>query len=220
MIGQHGSLMVGGLDNRALEVQRAQPQPGGREPAPGQLVVLQGFLNSHFDLVEEWGVDLLSTPVRASDWFVRRGLMSEQRRLNESDVERAVSVREGLRELASTNRDRGYRPDAATLIELGQAAGRVPLRLALAGQQLVLSPQGETALDRALGVVLVIAAQAMIDGHWRRLKTCPGDDCGWVFYDHSRNNSGRWCSMAICGGRTKTRTHYHKHRRVQAQRTQ
>ena len=26
-----------------------------------------------------------------------------------------------------------------------------------------------------------------------RLKACP--DCRWVFYDHSRNGSKRWCGM-------------------------
>ena len=50
------------------------------------------------------------------------------------------------------------------------------------------------------------------DGSWARLKVCPGVDCGWVFYDHSRNNSSRWCSMAVCGGRTKARSHYRRRR--------
>jgi predicted RNA-binding Zn ribbon-like protein len=62
--------------------------------------------------------------------------------------------------------------------------------------------------------LLAIALRAMIDGRWQRLKTCPGEHCGWVFYDHSRNNSGRWCSMAVCGGRTKARTHYQRRLRT------
>jgi len=52
----------------------------------------------------------------------------------------------------------------------------------------------------------------MRDGRWERLKICPGRDCGWAFYDHSRNGSGRWCSMTICGGREKARTHYRRNR--------
>jgi predicted RNA-binding Zn ribbon-like protein len=52
----------------------------------------------------------------------------------------------------------------------------------------------------------------MLDGTWRRLKVCPGDHCGWAFYDHSRNQTGRWCSMSVCGGRAKARAHYHRHR--------
>ncbi|HZP20974.1 MAG TPA: ABATE domain-containing protein [Bauldia sp.] len=38
-----------------------------------------------------------------------------------------------------------------------------------------------------------------------RLKQCP--ECGWLFFDHSKNNSRRWCDMATCGNRTKLRRH-------------
>jgi predicted RNA-binding Zn ribbon-like protein len=63
----------------------------------------------------------------------------------------------------------------------------------------------------ALGVLLAITAVAMADGTWSRLKVCPGEHCGWAFYDGSRNRSGRWCSMAVCGGRSKARAHYRRH---------
>lgn len=62
----------------------------------------------------------------------------------------------------------------------------------------------------ASGALLAIAAAAIADGSWSRLKVCPGPHCGWLFYDHSRNRSGRWCSMAVCGGREKARTHYRR----------
>jgi predicted RNA-binding Zn ribbon-like protein len=86
----------------------------------------------------------------------------------------------------------------------------VELRFALDGPRFVRCRRG--GLDAALGVVLAIAARGMLDGTWERLKICPGDDCGWAFYDHSRNRSGRWCSMLVCGGRAKARTHYQRHR--------
>jgi predicted RNA-binding Zn ribbon-like protein len=39
------------------------------------------------------------------------------------------------------------------------------------------------------------------------LRRCPVGDggCGWLFLDHSRNGSRRWCSMADCGGQAKAR---------------
>jgi predicted RNA-binding Zn ribbon-like protein len=67
-------------------------------------------------------------------------------------------------------------------------------------------------VNGALGVVLAITARAMVDGSWSRLKVCPGEDCGWAFYDHSRNQTGRWCSMSVCGGRAKARAHYRRRR--------
>ena len=50
-------------------------------------------------------------------------------------------------------------------------------------------PVDAAGADPALSVLLASAAEAMIDGSWERLKACPGRDCGWVFYDQSRNGS-------------------------------
>jgi predicted RNA-binding Zn ribbon-like protein len=48
---------------------------------------------------------------------------------------------------------------------------------------------------------------AAADGSWQRLKACADEECRWAFYDHSRNRSGRWCSMATCGNQQKARTY-------------
>jgi predicted RNA-binding Zn ribbon-like protein len=54
--------------------------------------------------------------------------------------------------------------------------------------------------------------EAIAAGRWHRLKACP--DCRWVFYDHSRNASKRWCLMTAggpdgrsCGSIAKVRAH-------------
>ena len=41
--------------------------------------------------------------------------------------------------------------------------------------------------------VLSIVLMSIQENVWGRLKACP--DCRWVFYDHSRNGSKRWCGM-------------------------
>jgi predicted RNA-binding Zn ribbon-like protein len=38
-----------------------------------------------------------------------------------------------------------------------------------------------------------------------RLRICAQQDCGWMFVDRSRNGFRRWCSMADCGTREKSR---------------
>jgi hypothetical protein len=65
------------------------------------------------------------------------------------------------------------------------------------------------------GGVLAIVLTAAADGRWRRLKACP--DCRWVFYDHTRNASKRWCLMyaggpdgRACGTIAKVRRHRQK----------
>jgi predicted RNA-binding Zn ribbon-like protein len=40
-----------------------------------------------------------------------------------------------------------------------------------------------------------------------RIRECAADDCGLVFYDESRSNNRRWCSMQRCGNRAKVRAH-------------
>jgi predicted RNA-binding Zn ribbon-like protein len=69
---------------------------------------------------------------------------------------------------------------------------------------LTLAPQA-AGVDGALGRILAIVHEAMSAGTWHRLKACR--QCAWAYYDYSKNQSATWCSMAICGNRTKTRAY-------------
>jgi len=57
----------------------------------------------------------------------------------------------------------------------------------------------------ALGPVAWKAAELMELGPTDRLKRCPGEDCGWLFIDTSKNRSRTWCSMRTCGNTAKVR---------------
>jgi predicted RNA-binding Zn ribbon-like protein len=208
-------------------------QPGGRPPAPGVLEPVQAFINTHYDLERDHGAELLCTPGALGDWLARRGLLTDPARLGDRDLQRALLAREGLRELARANTSSsGVAVPALRAGPASTRAGpasaraspesaRAALNEAAAGAIVALrfTPEGpryltpaDTGLDGALGALLAGAAQAMVDGSWTRLKICPGSDCGWAFYDHSRNQGGRWCSMSVCGGRAKARSHYRRHR--------
>jgi predicted RNA-binding Zn ribbon-like protein len=39
------------------------------------------------------------------------------------------------------------------------------------------------------------------------IKACEGHSCTLIFADHTRRRARRWCSMAICGNRTKQAAH-------------
>jgi predicted RNA-binding Zn ribbon-like protein len=211
------------VTGEAIDMDRGAAQPGGRRPAPGELAVVQAFINSFFDLEVEWGADLLATPDRLARWLSTRGLVPAGTRLTARDRTRAVTVREGLRGLAAANNDAweeisadglvlaGDADSATSLHDLNRAAAGASVGVHLDAVGPRFTPTG-TGLDRALGVLLAITATAMLDGTWHRLKACPGHECGWAFYDHSRNQTGRWCSMSVCGGRAKARAHYHRRR--------
>jgi predicted RNA-binding Zn ribbon-like protein len=177
------------------------PQPGGRPPAPGELGIVQAFINTHYDLVHEHGAEVLSTPAALGSWLVDHGLSVTHAPVSAADLRRAHAVREALRELARGEADP---PRLAPL------KATVDLRLDQAGPRLESSDGG--TVERAIAALLAIVAREMVTGRWSRLKICPGDDCGWAFYDGSRNRTGRWCSMSVCGGRSKARAHYRRQR--------
>jgi predicted RNA-binding Zn ribbon-like protein len=196
-----------------------RPQPGGRPSAPGRLALVQAFLNSHYDLETEHGAELLHSPAALVAWLGRAGLLGQPSETDADvhDLRRALAVREGLRALAADGVGR-LAQDGDGRPRLLEVAGRG------AGVEVRPGPDGElrfvaapaAGVSGALGVLLAITTVAVADRSWSRLKVCPGDDCGWAFYDGSRNRSGRWCSMSVCGGRAKARSHYHRTRSAEA----
>jgi predicted RNA-binding Zn ribbon-like protein len=40
------------------------------------------------------------------------------------------------------------------------------------------------------------------------IRECGDQSCRWLFLDTSKNHSRRWCSMDICGSRSKARRYY------------
>ena len=43
-----------------------------------------------------------------------------------------------------------------------------------------------------------------------RMKTCPGESCGWMFIDETKNSRRTWCLMETCGNRAKAARHYQR----------
>lgn len=179
------------------------PQAGGRGPAPGRLGLVQAFVNSHFSLEAERGADLLASPAGLAAWLEARGLAPG--RVTDAERQRALTLREGLR--AQLAAHAGARPAPDPAAALAEAARGLSVGYAV-------GPEGATApvvdgpgVAGALGLVLAVVHEAQVAGTWPRLKACPGDHCGWAFYDASRNAAGTWCSMRVCGGRAKARAH-------------
>ena len=185
-------------------------QPGDRAPAPGDLGLIQSFVNTSWDLDHD-GEEELRSPRELAAWLSERRLLGSGTKLTTADLRRALDVREGLRALLFVNN--GATLDEAAIERLNRALRRTALAVrfeADAGPE--LASRGRD-LDAALGSLASIVAVAQIDGSWSRLKACRGVHCGWAFYDHSRNQSGHWCSMSICGSRSKAREYRRRQRR-------
>jgi predicted RNA-binding Zn ribbon-like protein len=193
------------LGSVALSAER---QPGGRAPAPGDLGVVQALVNSFYDL-DNHGGDLLATPESLGRWLRKWDLIETGADLAPADVRRAVDVREGLRALLFINN--GAEADRGAISRMNEAlrGSGLWVRLEPDGRPDFRAPAG---LDGALGLMAAIVAAAQLEGRWTRLKACPGDHCGWAFYDHSRNMASSWCSMSVCGSRTKAREYRRRQR--------
>ena len=67
------------------------------------------------------------------------------------------------------------------------------------------TPLGRLVADTVEGI-----RTAQRVGDWQRVKVCSRGTCRWAFYDHSRNNSSRWCASTICGAREKSMRAYRR----------
>ena len=173
-----------------------------RKQAPGALELVRAFVNT-LDLEE--GTDAIATSDGLAAWLREAGLSSSGA-VDAGDVARAAGVREAFRDLLLANNE-GTAPsrDAAATLDATAARAGLRLRVGADGQAALVS--GAAGLDGALGALLVVTYRAMESGSWRRLKACRNDTCRWAFYDHSRNHSGHWCSMSVCGNRLKVQAY-------------
>lgn len=175
------------------------------DQAPGDLETLRIFVNT-FEL--ETGSDELSSPRALCDWLEGHGL-SPGAPARSADLDAARRLREALRGLLLETNGMSARVEAAHVLSDIAAKGRLAVRFDSAGR--VRLEATAAGVGGALGRLAAIAAAAMTDGTWRRLKACRADRCGWAFYDRTRNHSRLWCSMAVCGNRTKARSYRRRH---------
>jgi predicted RNA-binding Zn ribbon-like protein len=177
-------------------------EPGGRAPAPGGLGLVQAFINTN-DI--EDGQEELSDPERLRLWLAAHDLPGGEDELGQDDLRRALEVREALRDLAGANNGEPADPSAAETLNRIASTARLRVRFGTDGEAR-LEP-AERGLTGALALLLANVETAMVDGTWPRFKTCRNDECRWAFYDHSKNRSGTWCTMADCGDKLKARAY-------------
>lgn len=187
------------------EPQSTVELPPSREPAPGELEVLQRFVNT-VDFDE--GTETLDSAASLRRWLAEKGLLAPNARVGERDLRRAIELREAFRALLHANNGAPLDPRA---VETVDAAAELTVRFDGEGRAELVPARG--GLDGAIGRLVAIAYRAQVDGTWPRLKACPEASCTWAFYDRSRNRSSTWCSMAVCGNRAKARAFRERHRK-------
>ena len=83
---------------------------------------------------------------------------------------------------------------------------RPALRLE-AGVPVLSVPRAGRTPRGALALIAADAAELLGTGLRDRLRICPGPGCRGRFLDDSPAARRRWCSMAVCGNRSKAAAH-------------
>ncbi len=178
-----------------------------QQQAPGDLEQVRLFVNTA-DL--ERGEDRLDSPDSLVAWLEQRGLAEHAMEPTRADVERAISLREALREILFAHNSRQAPPSqACEVLDAAVCRARLRLRFDSSGSS-ALEPEA-SGVDAALGRLLAIVHHSIEQGTWKRLKACRLESCEWAFYDHTKNRSGAWCNMAECGNRAKARAYRERH---------
>ena len=64
--------------------------------------------------------------------------------------------------------------------------------------------------DNMIWQVALSGAELLLSDQLKRVKQCPGTNCGWLFLDASKNGSRQWCDMKDCGNVAKVRRYREK----------
>jgi predicted RNA-binding Zn ribbon-like protein len=168
---------------------------------PHDLALVIDFVNT---LDVEAGADALIDARGLGEWLAARDLLDPSAaRPGERERRRALGLREALRALMLAHNGAGSDERPGSELERAARDGHLGVHFGDDGSA-HLDADG-AGFERALARLLIPVVAASADGSWERVKACRADDCMWAFYDRSRNRSGVWCDMAVCGNRTKVR---------------
>ena len=173
------------------------------ETAPPAAQLVRDFVNTYEPQIDD---ETLTTPGRLRDWLAERRLLPAGTRLRTADLALAVTIREGLRAVLAGHA--GHTADPAATAALDRALAGLPVRLVFESGGYRLASMRGTAFDDAMTALLDAVRQSREEQTWTRLKVCDRDTCRWAYYDASRNQNRRWCSMAGCGNHIKMQRAY------------
>ncbi len=181
-------------------------QTGDTKSAPEPLDLVRRFVNTRNRMR---GYDLLENPREAAQWLVEEGHAPDT--VNDEELRRLHELRERLRAVLASHTLGTSEESRRAAAELDGLCDTVALRPGFGPEG---KPRLEASSERVDGFVedlLAAAVWALHTGRWESLKACANEECRWTFYDHSKNRSGNWCVMEICGSRAKMRA-YRKRR--------
>jgi predicted RNA-binding Zn ribbon-like protein len=180
--------------------------PASSEHAPGALDLIRHFENTR-DLLD--GADQLDGLEHASQWCLSNGLPPVT---NPASLERLRNFREALRDVLFAN---NHQADYRTAWEgLRPFVSSARLDLTIDPERGLGLKPAEQGSESAIASLLALVYEALVDGTWSRLRACRKASCRFAYYDHTKNGSRAWCSMASCGNQAKAQRRRQRERNV------
>jgi hypothetical protein len=169
--------------------------------ADGGLALVQDLMNTipagrprQTDMLQDVGTAQGWVDAALADWSEATGRPAPVVALDERGLDELQALRADLRGVVGGSGD-------PTSPELRAASIGVSLG---ADGTAELHPRGQ-GWRVLVGLLLIEVLEAQRADTWRRLKTCRNDRCAVAFYDRSRNNSGTWHNVRICGNAVNLR---------------
>ena len=182
------------------------------------------FVNTQF-VVNGQQVDLLATFSDLVAWLVQTDLLPEEEgKKMERQWGRQAEVAQTLEQA------RAFRVTLRDMVERIAAGRTVPqvaiealnnmLRHRVGYPQLIRRSgtfergyQAESQeANQLLGLLAEAASDLLCTCVFSLIKKCQNPACVLFFYDTTKNHARHWCSMTICGNRSKVAAHYRRHR--------
>jgi predicted RNA-binding Zn ribbon-like protein len=182
------------------------------------------FINTSF-VVNGDPVDVLDTFSDLVTWLVQVDLLSEEegkkieRRWGKQvegteTLEQARTFRATLREMVERIADGRPVPQAEMEAINGMLRYRIgyPQLTRRNGkfEQGYLAESQEA--NQVLGLLGEAAMNLLCTCEHSLIKKCQNPLCVLFFYDTTKNHARHWCSMTLCGNRSKVAAHYRRHR--------
>jgi predicted RNA-binding Zn ribbon-like protein len=181
------------------------------------------FINTDL-VINGQPTDLLSSFQDVVAWLVQAGLLTEK------DAER-IEGGGGRDEMETLKQAKAFRRSMRDMAERLAARKPVPQAALDLINQLLRHRVGYAQVTRRSGMferryesgfedanqVLGLLAEAACDllcaCDLSLVKQCQNPACVLLFYDTTKNHARHWCSMNLCGNRSKVAAHYRRHRK-------
>ena len=150
------------------------------------------------------GPQTLHTPTQLSTWLAGR-FPEVDADVSERDLADGRALQRAIAAISvAVSVDGAPAAEDVDVVNLFAATADIPPALAGGSRQ---AGRSRARAGQAFSAMAREAIEVFSAENAERVRECSAEDCHLVFYDESRSNNRRWCSMQRCGNRAKVRAH-------------